>query len=363
MRLFSPKPNETALSFGLTWSMVGSAVALTYLASCAYLIPENPKAPRYNTVMGDKRLPPKNPSPANNFTMPDAASQPAPAPAMQRHAPAAQPQSMMPAPVPQPQAQITPPLPASQEQPFVQNTAPISRAPEPAPAPTSQEYSWWNPRGWFGDAQPAKPMNTPSPQLANNMATAPVAAVAAPYAMQPLPSNDEYPVLQNTPPSPLATGQAQARDKLNSARGDMEAEFNNAAQRANQLRSDAQAEPSLLSSMPPQPEPVVTPSVTRPASVVSTDLPPPAKVVSTNARTTPSDEITVSEPITLKAPQGKGTPIETGESITTSLSTMDPSTSTFDPMAGSTEPITLKAPEGTYRGTRYLPESRYVERR
>ncbi|MFZ4126049.1 MAG: hypothetical protein ACOYJ2_08305, partial [Rickettsiales bacterium] len=137
---------------------------------------------------------------------------------------------------------------------------------------------------------------------------------------------------------------------------------NNAAQRANQLRTDAQAEPSLLSSMP-QPEPVVTPSVTRPASVVASDLPPPAKVVSTNARSTPSDEITVSEPIQLKAPQGKGTPIETGAEVTTSMSTMDPSTSTFDPMAGSTAPITLKAPEGTYRGTRYLPESRYVERR
>ncbi|MFZ4125522.1 MAG: hypothetical protein ACOYJ2_05565, partial [Rickettsiales bacterium] len=224
MRLFSPKPNETALSFGLTWSMAGCALALTYLASCAYLIPENPKTPRYNTVLGDKRLPPKNPSPANNFTMPDAAPQPAPA--LQRHAPISQPQSMMQAPLPQPQTQqITPPSPMSQEQSFVQNTAPTApRAPEPASAAPVQDYSWWNPRGWFGEAAPAKPMNTPSPQLANNVAISPTSAPSpAPYAMQPLPSNDEYPVLQNTPPSPLSTGQAQARDKLNGARGDMEA--------------------------------------------------------------------------------------------------------------------------------------------
>ena len=343
MRLFSPKPNETTLSFGLTWSMIGSALALTYLASCAYLIPENPRTPRYNTVLGDKRLPPKNPSPANNFTAPDASLQPVPA--LQRHAPVAQPQPIQ-APLPQPQTQLTPIPSASQEQPFVQNTTPTTRTAAPLPAPLTQNYSWWNPRGWFGDAKSTKPINTPAPQ-----------------AIQSLPSNDAFPLLQDTPPSPLSTGQAQARDKLNNARGDLEAEFDNAAIRANQLRSDAQAGPSLLSTIP-QNEPVATPpNVTRPAAVVSTDVAPPPKVVGTSAYTTSSEQITVSEPIQLKAPQGNGTPIETGNQATTSVSTLRPSISEFDPMEGASEPIQLKAPEGTYRGTRYLPESRYVERR
>ena len=368
MRLFpdfSPKKNETALSFGLSWSLVGSAIALTYLASCSYIIPENSNPPRYNTVLGEKRLPPKNPSPGNNYTMPDMQ------PRQQQQAPVMQPR-------PQSQQQVTPPSPRVQEQSFVENTGVSQnnyRAETTPAAAATESYSWWNPRGWFGDAAPAQPHNTPlrqSPSMNNAQVQAPAYDnstnqiqsydMPAPV-MEPLPSSDGYPTLQNTPQSPLVTGQAQARDKLTGARSQMEAELDAANARGNQLQRDASAEPSILSSMPQYQQPA--PSVTRPVPVTTNDAWAEPKVVEPAPRiaSVSSNEISVSEPIQLRPPSGKGAPVvaETGDA--TSMSTMPPSTSTFDPMAGSTQPIQLKPPEGTYQGKRYLPESRYVTRR
>lgn len=380
MRLFpdfSPKKNETVLSFGLSWSLVGSMVALTYLASCSYIIPENTRPPRYNTVLGEKRVPPKNmQQPAGNYA-PQQQQRMAPVqqyPSQQQYFAPQQnpvPQQTMP-----PQSQLTPTPPRPQEQSFVQNTG--AAAPRPTEqqmaAAAPEDYSWWNPQGWFAGAKPAEPRNTPVAVQPSANYTNQMTSVSAPAPMmQPLPDANSYPALQDTPLSPLSTGQAQARDKLNMARTDMEAELNAANMRANQLRSDAYSETSILSTMPEYNQPVSAPvvqsapveplpSVTRPASVISNDLPPPPKVASPVGKSAASDEIDIAEPITLKAPAGKGEPIETA-GISTGLSTMDPSTSTFDPMAGSSEPIALKAPEGTYKGTRYLPESRYTTRR
>lgn len=340
---FSPKKSETVIGFGLTWSLVGSALALTYLASCSYIIPENPRPPRYNTVMGEKRIPPKNPSPANNFTMPETRQQ-----------------NMMPAP--RPQSQITPQPPRPQEQPFVQSSPPLAQRSETATMAPSQDYSWWNPRGWFDGAQPAQPSNTPTnvrnsqpPATYNDQIVS--QSVPAPM-MQPLPGPDAYPTLQDTPQSPLFTGQAQARDKLNYARGDMEAELDAANARSGQLQRDANTGQSLLSTMPEYQSPPT--SVTRPSAITSNDLGPPKSVTPTGSAY--SNEVYASEPISLQPPAGEGQPVETA-GMSTSMSTMDNSTSDFDPMSGSTQPIQLRPPEGTYSGTRYLPDSRYNSRR
>lgn len=350
---FSPKKHESVLGFGLTWSLVGSAIALTYLASCSYVVPENPRPPRYNTVLGEKRIPNKNPSPSNNFTMPE-----------QRQ------QQMMPAPRPQSQMQITPQPPRPQEQAFVQNTAPLAQRNETVTMAPAQDYAWWNPRGWFGGAQPAQPANTPTAPrypMTNNPPAAPAAyndqivsqSVPAPM-MQPLPGSDGFPTLQDTPQSPLFTGQAQARDKLNYARGEMEAELDAANARGSQLQRDASMGESLLSTMPQYQQPAPPPSVTRPSTITATDLGPPKTVSPTGSAF--SNEVYAPEPISLQPPSGEGQPVETA-GMSTSMSTMDTTTSDFDPMGGSTQPIQLRQPQGTYSGTRYLPDSRYNNRR
>lgn len=52
-----PSNKESGLVFGLTWSAAGVMLAITGLTSCSYLIPEDERPPRYNTVVGARRAP------------------------------------------------------------------------------------------------------------------------------------------------------------------------------------------------------------------------------------------------------------------------------------------------------------------
>lgn len=52
-----PSTNERGVWFGLTWSAAGFLLAVTGLSSCSYLIPEDERPPRYNTVLGPRHAP------------------------------------------------------------------------------------------------------------------------------------------------------------------------------------------------------------------------------------------------------------------------------------------------------------------
>lgn len=309
---FRPSPGETALSFGVGWAAMGSLVAMMTLASCAYFIPKSTNAPRYNTVEGERRAPALNPSsaaPRNDLR------------AMQN--PAYQPQSQMSS---QP---LTPTPPMAVEQPFVETTAAPRTAPPPAVTQAQKEYDWWDPSGWFTSDAPA-----------------PAAAPAA----------SRNPQLQDTPPSPVATGQAAAREQLMNGQSDLEASRTAAGVRASQLATDAAAEPSLLAPLPTEPAPVPpAPSVVRPHSG---NVP---RVVTAPAPEY-TNEVTIQEPIQLRPPSGNGVPVVTSAGQSTSQSIMEPSVSTFDPMSGAEPPPPAPA-SGVYPGSGYLPPSRYQQGR
>ena len=318
---FTPSPGETPLAFGVSWAALGSMMAMVMLASCAYFIPESTNAPRYNTVEGERRPPALNPSSAAPRTDLRVSQDPA-----------YQPQSQMSL------TPVTPAAPMAVEQPFVQTMpAPQTAAPSPASVPQTS-YDWWDPAGWFAS-------DAPPP------ASAPAAS--------------RYPQLQDTPPSPVTTGQAAARENLMNGQSDLEASRTAAGMRASQLSTDAAAEPSLLAPLPPAASPVPpappvppvppAPSVVRPSSTS-------APLVVTPDTSGATAEATIQEPIMLRPPQGEGVPVATNAGQSTSMTTMDPSVSTFDPMIGADVPPPPRMSSGVYPGSGYLPPSRYQGR-
>ncbi len=320
----TPRPHETFLRFGLIWSGVGSLLALSTLASCAYFIPQSTNVPRYNTVEGERRAPQLN----SISTAPRSDPR-------KINDPAFQPQSSVPAQT------MTPTAPVVKEQTFVETTNAAPRSVPPKPTPVVETYSWWNPMGWFdGEASPAAaPARQVPPQNA---------AIEA----------QGYPQLQDTPTSPFTPAQT---NQMNATRSDLEAERTAADRRASQLATDAAAEPSLLA---PQSAAPLAPSVVRPdpstgdASIAATPkvVNPPLRGDSIPA----SESSTVTlEPIQLRPPSGNGVPATTSGGQSASASAMNPTISGFDPMSGAEAAPVAKSPTSLYPGTGYLPASRY----
>ncbi len=316
----TPRPHETFLKFGLTWSAAGSLLALATLASCAYFIPESASAPRYNTVEGERRAPQLN----------GVSSAPRTDPRLMNN-PAYRPQSSVPVQT------MTPNAPVVREPAFVESTNPPPRATAPTPAPVAKTYSWWNPAGWFdGDVPPAA---TSARQVPPQNA-----AIEA----------QGYPQLQDTPTSPFTPAQT---NQMNATRSALEAERTAADRRASQLATDSASEPSLLA---PQPSAPPAPEVVRPVpSSVGAPVPATPKVVIPQGQSYSGAATIAQEPIQLRPPKGDGVPATTSGGQSSSASAMNPTVSGFDPMTGADAPPPVKSPSALYPGSGYLPPSRY----
>jgi hypothetical protein len=283
------------------------ALAVT-LCSCNLLIPENPSAPRYNSVLGGPRAPALNPAGSGA----SGAGNAAPA---------------------SPATGLTALTPASAAAPVAAMAkAPgdeIVAADVPPPAPLADQQ-----------ARRVPVENQLGAQLAAN-----------------------YPDLGAIPPTPPLGDQGDAA-RLARIRAQLEADSRDAAAARNQLNRDAAAEPSLLNAPVPVVPPVPSPSMPPQSSVGNApgyiaQLPPPP----------PSPQNIAGaglEPIVLRAP-GSSTPATQSARASVAApaegSALAPAMAGgFNPMAGS-EPILLRAPTSYAGGTSYLPDSRYATRR
>ena len=148
-----PSENERGLTFGLTWSAVGCALAMVGLTSCGYIIPEDNRPPRYNTVVGERRAPALNNAVGVN-TPPEQDEN-------------AYPQD----PVPSARA----PMPQGGMMPTASVAAPGAPAPAAAPGARagSQRSFWDKSKGWiFGEDAEIRetpvPLGAPLPPGAKN---------------------------------------------------------------------------------------------------------------------------------------------------------------------------------------------------
>lgn len=196
----------------------GALSVLVFLCGCSYLIPDNPSAPRYNTVAGERHRPQLN----GNGGQPASESAPAPAP---------RPQSMM-----APAAPVTP----------------VASAPWPAPAPASEPQT-------LAYNSPQFPPVDPRTQARADQIMRQVPA-------ENLAANS---VFSTVPPRPEMNGNASDAQRMENARRQLEQDRTNANTARDQLSRDAASEPSMLR---PPPEGTVPP----PAPVSVNPLAPPA---------------------------------------------------------------------------------------
>lgn len=361
-----------------TWT---SLVALPLvLGACAFLIPDNPSDPRYNEVLGGRRMPQENMRMQGGGGAPrtpgDSSSMSAPVMPVAQQSMDMQPtidtspaymsqgQPVPPAPAPQPvQAMDLPPV-SPQTQQIAQQ-----RIEQSGDRTLMDRVAFWR------DDEPASPRAIPQENAAM--------------------SNSSYPVLSDVPPAPASTATAQQR--LDAVRAELERDrMNSGHARATQAQNaamDAAAPVPAPVYTAPAPPPVVT---VPPASQVrSAPLPPPpsysppaytpAPVAAAPApiqmdaipmanAPAPAASVTyypaapAMEPIQLRppvnaapqpaprvwaAPQPAPAP---------SYRAMSPSTSSFDPMAGASYAPTAMTPYST-GNTGYLAPSRYTYRR
>lgn len=245
-------------------------VCLVFISGCRYLIPEDPSAPRYNSVLGGKRAPEKNDETMHRPIMgtnPLAAVEPVPT-APVYAANAMPPTTMMEAP-------SYPPVSAQTEaiaEQRLQPPANYEAAYVPPPTATGERSFWDRMAFWREDPQPT----------AQDYARMQAAQRQAPEEnVQPVRmASVGYPQLSTVPQAPMSDAA-----RLSAVRNQLEQDRNAAAMASQQLGAAAAAEPSLLSPMP----------------VASAPLPPPAPMtpMPMPSAAAPSG----LEPITLRPPQ------------------------------------------------------------
>lgn len=374
---FRPSPHETGFRFGLIWSALGCAMTFTALVGCSYLIPEDPRPPRYNKLVPtDRRPPPLNSqSGAGIYGAPPAM---ATAPVITPENYDTVPQMNYNAPVPGAPAGSPPPPPANTS--FVQQlppqSPPVSSAPQPVSQPSwfERNFNWLPGVGEEPEDFSRTPMGRPlapgaqatppqaAPFGAGEPETARALAFSAPSpqgALAPIPPNavntsgayqaasSSYPVLQDTPPAPTDAAESQAR--LERARMALQADQVNANDQRNAIAAQASSEPTLATQYGyPAPAAPAAPPPSAPA------LPPPPVPADAAGMTVPSFD---------------GTPV--------AATPLNPITEA--PPPAPQEPIVLRPPssaeaaQGNAAGepkviqmrgsTGYLPDSRYVRKR
>ncbi len=311
--------------FGVRWSLVGCSLTLMTLASCAYIIPEDKNPPRFNQVVGERRVP------EGNRTLGAAP--------VGMQTPMAAPQ-MPPAAVPQD--------PPSESAPFVTQLPASAQVAPMRPAAPPQ-------RGWFTrnfDWLPFVGEETPAP------APLPVRANTA----EPM----DFPALQDTLPTPSTDTQ----QRLNAAQNELQAQQLQADMARQQLTQEAGAEPSLIpqygspapasaapaqgqisSTLPPLPE-------LAPPSVAGMNFPAPAPYTVPSAQAVPVPMPPVAPTIVPPAPE----PIILRPLATAPAGTLS-GPKVVSPSVAEPAPITVRPPAAAPAGTGYLPDSRYTPRR
>lgn len=331
---------------------LAALITVPVLASgCSFLIPENPSEPRYNTVLGERRMPQEN----AKMTGAGGATSGAPAPAT----------SNAPAPV-RPQSMVEQaPLPV------------VAAAPAPAPIMST-------------DLPPVDPMTQRiAAERMQQQAAAP--AVAGGANGRTVPSENstqlaasDYPKLNQVPPAPPVSGAGSDAQRLEAVRRQLELDRAAAAQTTRQVRDAAAAEPSMLgpNGELPAPQPIMAPapapapapqSFNAPSGqgnmvVASLPPPPPAPmaVVSKQApiqmdkipmNTAPVAAPRAMEPITLRppvvaAPAPQFVPTPPPAAATPTYRSMPAAAGSFDPMAGASY-------SSNTASNGYLPVSRY----
>lgn len=347
-------------------SVARSLAALTLVSvlasGCAFLIPENPSEPRYNTVLGERRVPQEN---AKTMGVGNGGG------------------SSMAAPVAPVQQQ------AIQEQPMMQpERAPAAPMAAPAPAPVAMM-----------DLPPVDPntqriaaerIQQQDRSLADRLAfwrEDGDSSRTIPSENTPTRSTG-YPELSQVPPAPQSTGPGSDAERLAAVRAELERDRSSAVSTSAQVRSAAAAEPSMLPpavGVAPAAEPVYTAPAPAPYSQnapvnvppaadvrggIATLPPPPMPYTPAPAASAPApiqmDAIPMRsasapapaaiEPIMLRppvvatpAPQFVASP---ASSASPTYNSMQPAAGSFDPMAGASYG-SATANNG------YLPVSRY----
>ena len=214
--------------FTRSFSSVSAISTLLLACGCSYLIPENPSAPRYNTVMGERRVPM-----LNTQSMTVASADPMSAPVA--------PVSMAP---------VFPPVEAT-----VRAQAEQEIASSPLPAPVSAPEMRRVP-------------------IENTMSAAPVSS-AAPIAPMVLSRNDA-PDFSSVPPRPAITGQESTAARLANVRAALERDRAAATTAKTSLARDAAAEPSMLDALPETTGALPPPAAVRMSPAAQPSAPPPA---------------------------------------------------------------------------------------
>lgn len=312
---------------------LAALITVPVLASgCAFLIPENPSEPRYNTVMGERRMPQEN---AKMVGSGGSASGVRPAP-------------------------VAPVMQQSTPQPTMEPAAPVQPV-SAAPAPSAVTAM---------DLPPVDPntQRIAAERMQNNAAARNVPSENTQVAAS------DYPSLNQIPPAPPLNGPGSDAQRLEAVRAQLERDRANAAQTTRQVRDAAASEPSMLGPNGTVPEPLMkTPA---PPQSMNAPLPPPPPVYSAPApapmasapapiqmdnlpmNTAPPSAPRALEPIALRPPVA-ATPAPQfvasapPPAATPTYRSMPPASGSFDPMAGAT------SYSGTPAGNGYLPTSRY----
>lgn len=200
----------------MRFSSVFCSVAVLALAGCAFFIPDNPSAPRYSTLQGERHVPALNQGLAQGGAPAQAATS-------------------QPAPVAEVAANDLPPAAAAP-------------ADNPAFPPVSAET-----RTRANEVIAARqvPVENGAVQLAGNA-----------------------PAFTDVPPRPPMSGDASAETQLNQVRAQLERDRAAAEAAHGQLATDAAAEPSLLKDAAPSTMPPAAPVV----PLAPLGNPPPAAV-------------------------------------------------------------------------------------
>lgn len=329
---FRPHENERGLTFGLTWSAVGCALALVGLTSCGYLVPEDNRAPRYNTVIGERRTPALNNQVGANMPDPDTGEYPAMTGAPMR--PAANPSAA--------------PMPTT-----ASVNSPGGAMPSAVGGPPKRSF-WDKTRGWvFGDdaeiGGAPVPLGTPLPPGAMN--DLPDDAETVDVAMG---SSSEYPKLEDVKDVPPAS--VDARDRLQQAQDALLLDRVRAAQERDAAAREAASEPTLLEQyrqgkLPPAPQP----QPLNPADEVSVNL--------------PGSELQAAAPLPNRLPEPDMV-IDLSSSLddeTTEMAAEEmappPPVPTVNVVRGvQSETVEIRAPVADASAAGYLPAPRYEMR-
>ena len=241
-------------------------VLCTSISGCRYLIPEDPSAPRYNDVLGGKRVPERNQStgkPQASMSAPTLAAAP-----------------VATAPVYYGATPEYPPVSDETRALAAQRFEPSYTAATPPGMPVADDRSFWDRMAfWREDEGPnaqaiareqaylrKAPIENTQPVMQAPMLAAPTAVYTTPMA-QPAPmavvaqppiapqvqmASVGYPQLSNVPAAPMSDAA-----RMQGVRAQLEQDRYAASQASQNLARQAAQEPSLLSTLPAPPSPMM----------------------------------------------------------------------------------------------------------